>query len=481
MRHRQPCGELQRVALLDDFDMLEMDAIEQSLRVLSPSVSAIPYCPQEPTEAQRRFLAISTLDALYGGAAGGGKSSALLMRSLKYSDRPDHDALVLRRTFPDLARPGGLMDRAGEWLAPTGAIWRATKHQWQLPSGSTLTFGYAENKADIIRNYQGSEFQTICVDELTQWRADEYQYLFSRLRRSKLSDVPLAARGSANPGGIGHEWVKKRYVDDLSQARPFIPALLRDNPFIDQEGYLASLAELDPVTLAQLRDGVWEVDAGGLVYPMMPANFAAFDPDAHEYEYGLVIDLGTSADKPSTAFSVFAMPVSRKFKSTAPKVPVHVIKSLATPGDSPNSIVATIRAIREEYRLAWCVVDTGGLGEGYRRHFIENLGEWFEAAEKRDKLGARRIVAGMLADADIVLTAECQPLIDECAVLKWNATRTDVDVAASDHLSDTLLYGARKCRALTYTPPPAKPPFDEEAAMLAIRERKVIRGCRQRR
>jgi hypothetical protein len=126
-------------------------------------------------------------------------------------------------------------------------------------------------------------------------------------------------------------------------------------------------------------------------------------------------------------------------------------------------------------------VDTGGLGEGYRRHFIENLGEWFEGAEKKDKRGARRIVAGMLADGDVVLDPACQPLIDECAGLKWNLTRTDVDVSASDHLSDTLLYGARKCRALTYTPPPTKPPFDEEAALLKARERKVIQQCRRRR
>jgi hypothetical protein len=466
------------------FDMAELDAIEESVRVNKPSAMAIPYCPQEPTAAQRVFLALTTLDALYGGAAGGGKSSALLMRALKYADRPDHNALVLRRTFSDLAQPGALMDRAAEWLAPSGARWRAKEHRWELPSGSTLTFGYAENKATIIQNYQGAEYQTICVDELTQWRADEYQYLFSRLRRAKVSDVPLAGRGSANPGGIGHEWVKRRYVDDPTQQRPFISAKLADNPHIDQEAYLQSLEELDPITRAQLRDGVWALDAGGLVYPMGPHNFAPFPThEMHLYEFGLVIDLGTSESKPSTAFSVFAMPLSRMSRIFygPTKVPVHVVQSHATPGDSPNSIVATIRRIKNDFPLKWCVVDTGGLGEGYRRHFIENLGEWFEGAEKKDKLGARRIVAGMLADGDVVLDPACQPLIDECAGLKWNLTRTDVDVSASDHLSDTLLYGARKCRALTYTPPPTKPPFDEEAALLKARERKVIQQCRRRR
>lgn len=468
----------------NDFDMAELDAIEESVRVNKPSAMAIPYCPQEPTAAQRIFLALTTLDALYGGAAGGGKSSALLMRALKYADRPDHNALVLRRTFSDLAQPGALMDRAAKWLASSGARWRAKEHRWELPSGSTLTFGYAENYDTIVKNYQGAEYQTICVDEATQWRANEYQYLFSRLRRGALSDIPMAARCSANPGGIGHEWVKRRYVDDPTQQRPFISAKLADNPHLDQETYLQSLEELDPITRAQLRDGVWALDAGGLVYPMGPHNFAPFPThEMHLYEFGLVIDLGTSESKPSTAFSVFAMPFSRMSRIFygPTKVPVHVVQSHATPGDSPNSIVATIRRIKNDFPLKWCVVDTGGLGEGYRRHFIENLGEWFEGAEKKDKLGARRIVAGMLAEGDVVLDPACQPLIDECAGLKWNLTRTDVDVSASDHLSDTLLYGARKCRALTYTPPPAKPPFDEEAALLKARERRVVQQCRQRR
>src|SRR4051812_7334087 len=95
----------------------------------------IPHYPHPPQEA---FLSLDCREAMYGGAAGGGKSDALLMAALQYVDVPGYSALILRRTFPDLALPGAIMDRSKEWLHGTDAHWNENERRWTFPSGATL-------------------------------------------------------------------------------------------------------------------------------------------------------------------------------------------------------------------------------------------------------------------------------------------------------------------------------------------------------
>lgn len=246
------------------------------------------WCPQVPHEKQQVFLSLNNLEAFFGGSAGPGKSSALLMDSLKYVDVPNYSALLLRKTYADLAKPGALMDRAQEWLRNTGARWRDKDKQWKFPSGATLSFGYLENENDKFQ-YLSTEYQFIGFDELTQFSESSYTYLFSRLRRLASSDVPLRVRSASNPGGLGARWVHKRFipegftladaeeakvywkeeeVDGVMQRRAFVPATLNDNRFIDQESYIDSLMQLDPVTREQLLRGDWRITDRGDIYPM---------------------------------------------------------------------------------------------------------------------------------------------------------------------------------------------------------------------
>jgi len=155
------------------------------------------------------------------------------------------------------------MERAHEWLDSTGARWNEKEKTWTFPSGATLTFGYLEHEKDKFR-YQSAEFQFIGFDELTQFSESQYTYLFSRLRRSEGYPVPLRMRSASNPGGEGHEWVKKRFLDEGKKyGRIFIPAKLQDNPYLDQERYKESLKELDPITREQLLKGNWEITQRG--------------------------------------------------------------------------------------------------------------------------------------------------------------------------------------------------------------------------
>lgn len=187
------------------------------------------------------------------------------MAALKYVDVPGYAAILFRRTFADLSLPGALMDRAREWLSGTAARWNEQEHTWHFPSGASITFGYLETENHKYR-YQSAEFQAVFFDELTQFTETQYTYLFSRLRRLAGSDVPLRMRAASNPGGVGHEWVRTRFIDAQEPGRVFVSAKLADNPYLDQEEYRASLMNLDPVTREQLLAGNWMVLPEGAMF-----------------------------------------------------------------------------------------------------------------------------------------------------------------------------------------------------------------------
>jgi len=191
------------------------------------------------------------------------------MAALQYVDVPGYSALLLRRTYAQLSMAEGLMDRAHEWLGPTDAEWQDQTKTWQFPSGARLSFGYLESKNDRFR-YQSSAFQFIAFDELTDFEERDYRFLFSRLRRLEKSHVPLRMRAASNPGGPGHDWVRRRFIEGApsydEEGRPvriFVPSRLEDNPSLDAKAYEESLEQLDPVTRQQLRWGDWDVTPEG--------------------------------------------------------------------------------------------------------------------------------------------------------------------------------------------------------------------------
>jgi predicted phage terminase large subunit-like protein len=226
------------------------------------------YIPHAPTAKQQAFLLLDHVqEAFYGGAAAGGKSEALLMAALQYVDVRGYNALILRKTFKDLSLPEALMDRAHEWLDPTDAHWRDSTKTWEFPSGATLTFGYLAAERDKL-SYRSAEFHYIGFDELTGFSQSSYRFLFSRLRRKTTArHIPIRMRSASNPGDIGHEWVKQRFlIEGAGRGRVFVPAKLDDNPHVDRAEYIKSLGELDPVTLAQLLQGDWDMQPVGPVF-----------------------------------------------------------------------------------------------------------------------------------------------------------------------------------------------------------------------
>jgi predicted phage terminase large subunit-like protein len=229
------------------------------------TVTDNPFIPITPTSRQSLFLSYPAKELLYGGAAGGGKSAALLASALQYVGEPDYAAVLLRRSFADLNKPKALIPLSHEWLQGRGASWDGQQHQWKFPSGATVGFGYLDNDNDVYQ-YQGAAYQFIGFDELTQFTEFQYRYLFSRCRRLTGSAIPLRVRAASNPGGVGHEWVKQRFLEESKPQRRFVSAKLEDNPYLDLEEYERQLAELDPVTRAQLRHGDWAVRPEGNLF-----------------------------------------------------------------------------------------------------------------------------------------------------------------------------------------------------------------------
>jgi len=258
----------------------ELSSVPKSLQAEIDKGSHVVFHANEGPQTE--FLAADEKDVLYGGAAGGGKSYAMLVDPLRYAHRKAHRALILRRSMPELRE---LIDKSRELYpqAFPGCKFREVEKVWNFPSGAKIEFGFLERDADVYR-YQGQAYSWIGFDEITHLPTEfGWNYLASRLRTTD-PEIKTYLRCTANPGGIGAAWVKKRYVDSNETnksftgkdglTRKFIPARLIDNPYLANDGvYEQMLMSLPPVQRKQLLEGNWDVNEG--------AAFVEFDIDVH--------------------------------------------------------------------------------------------------------------------------------------------------------------------------------------------------------
>ncbi len=236
-----------------------------------------------PQPKQIEFMQRPEYEAFYGGAAGGGKSDSLLMEALRQVNIPHYKGLIIRKTYPELSE---LIDKSLRFYGAAfpKAKYNGSEHVWKFPSGAKIYFGSLHHAKDKIK-YQGKEFDFIGFDELTHFTWDEYSYLFSRNRPSG-KGTRVYMRATGNPGGIGHGWVKSRFITaappkttiwesysveapdggeiKMKRDRIFIPSTVFDNPALLQNNpeYLASLAMMSEAEKKALLYGDWDCFSG---------------------------------------------------------------------------------------------------------------------------------------------------------------------------------------------------------------------------
>lgn len=276
------------------------------------------------------------------------------------------------------------MFRAREWFAGTDAHWDGANHRWMFPSGGSVNFGYLEHEGDEIK-YQSSEYNFIGFDELTHFPEIQYLYLFSRLRRLKGTPVPLRMRAASNPGGPGHEWVRKRFnlpEGPKDPDRVFVPSFLQDNPFLDQEEYLKGLSLLGPVTQAQLLAGDWSATATGGFFDTSKYEIINWDavPPAREFANVLRYwDLGTTEPtelNPDPDYTVGTKMGITIQGSRDPLLPDWYVFDVDRFRGGPAVVEARIKAnaIRDGKSIPiWIEKELGAAGVNLVSHYARNV------------------------------------------------------------------------------------------------------------
>lgn len=260
------------------------------------------------TKKQKLFIESEAFETLFGGAAGGGKSygqlTDALLYALKYSKSKQ---IIFRSTFADLEK--SLIRTSLEFYPLNIAKYNSSKHTWKFNNGSIIDFGYIQYESDVYQ-YQSAEYDVIRFDELTHFTEYMYTYMISRCRGA--NPYPKKIKSSTNPGGVGHTWVKERFIDigepnkmhecqllpdnPKKSTRLFIPSLVQDNVFMlefDPE-YVDRLDNLPEKERQALKYGNWDV-YDGMFFPEFRRSIHVIDPfDIPEYwdryiamDYGL--------------------------------------------------------------------------------------------------------------------------------------------------------------------------------------------------
>ena len=398
----------------------------------------------------------------------------MLADPLRYITHPQFSGLLLRKTTEELRELVWKSQEMYPKIIP-GIQWSERKMTWTTPQGGKLWFSYLDRDEDVLR-YQGLSFSWIGLDELTHWATPfAWNYLRSRLR-SVASDLPIYMRASTNPGGIGHTWVKKAFIDpapygeafdatDMETGermtfpqghrfegqplfqRRFIPATLKDNPALYDSGeYEANLLSLPEHKRKQLLEGSWDVAEG--------AAFPEFDRATHVIE---PFDIPSNWTKFRACDYGYGSYTSVLWLALAPSGQIVVYRELYVSKVLAEDLADTVLNLeREDGTISYGILDSscwhnrGDIGASIAERMISRGCRWRPADRSKgsrvagkNEVHRRLQVDEFTEEPRMVIFNNCTSLIAHLPSIPLDKKNPeDVDTKYEhDHDYDALRYG----------------------------------------
>lgn len=422
----------------------------------------------EITSTQLKFINANADEVLFGGAAGGGKSYGQLADALLFALKyPMSHQLILRRTFPELEHS---LIMNSLLIYPTSvAKYQVSSRKWLFKNGSVIEFGYCAAESDVLR-YQGAEYDVVRFDELTHFTENQYTYLLSRVRGT--NDYPKQIKSSTNPGGVGHNWVKHRFIEGAEPgvvqntkfgSRLFIPSFVQDNKFLmaADSGYIKRLNQLPENERRALLYGEWDIFDGQV--------FTEWRNNASGYRTRLNTHVIESFNIPKEwrRFRTFDFGYAKPFAVSWYAVDydgrAYNYRELYGCTGKPDvgvkwtaqKIAEKIKDAEENEIRAGCKItgiadpaiwNATGSSEGSIAEMMERCGVYFEKG-KNDRIAGKMQVHYRLSfDGEglpmiYFFKDKCPNIIRTLPELKYDSTNPeDVDTRQEDHLYDALKY-----------------------------------------
>lgn len=411
-------------------------------------------------------------EKLYGGAAGGGKTAAIVAEGITLAlEHPGIPINFFRRTIPELKSTilPEIHKQCADYIKAGHMTWHGLDRQFRLANGSTLNLNYCDTDADIYR-YQGTEMPVILIDELTQFPQAWIEYLKTRNRTSN-PDWPVIFAAGTNPGGVGHGWVKNRFIDvappetrytdpETQETRIYIPAKVDDHPIQKfREDYKKKLSALVDVDLRRaLRDDDWDVFAGQV--------FTEWGRNKHVIEPFQVPDHWIKWFSYDHGYNTFA--AGLWFTQDPMSGRKYVYRELYESQKGISELASLKKRLEGRENPAPQLADPA-IWKGAGDHNTgKSVAEMFQAEgisftpANNDRLAGKAAVHEALSPMpdglpNLQVFSNCVNLIRTLPSLPYDQHRVeDVDTKAEDHLYDALRYGLMSQRAAV-TPKPYKP------------------------
>lgn len=420
-------------------------------------------------------------EALYGGAAGGGKSEALVCEALRQVHIPHYKGLIIRKTYPELEE---LIDKSLGYYSRAfpGAKYNASSHTWHFPSGAKVLFRSMPN-LKAKEKFRGQAYDYIGFDELTHFLFEEYNFLFSR-NRPNGPGTRCYIRATSNPGGVGHGWVKERFitagppmktiwyrveikfpdghVEHRWKSRVFVPASVFDNPALNENDpdYITRLASMPEAERNAQLYGDWNSFEGQTFRDFRddPAHYQdrkwthVIDPFRIPDDWAIWCGLDWGYSRPF-AVGWFAVDRNRRMyhirelygvKKDRPNVgvqwePTAVAKKIREiEADDPNLRGRTILRVGDP--AIWGSDGTESIGALFERQRV-----YFERGDNARIDGKMQVHHRLSFDEDgvpmLYVFKGCRNFIRTLPTLVYDETDVeDVDTDGEDHAYDMLRY-----------------------------------------